>query len=173
MRIIAGRHKGRVLAAPKGAKTRPTAARAREGLFNMLAHGGYGPGGTSAIAGAVVLDAFAGTGAFAFEALSRGAASATLLEIDARAVDAARDNALKLGEKDHTLIRRMDATRPRTAATTHGLVGAQGAGGQGLDRNRRAGGRGSGGGRRIRPARGVRNRLRADLRRRPLRAYAL
>jgi 16S rRNA (guanine966-N2)-methyltransferase len=122
MRIIAGRHKGRTLTAPKGAKTRPTAARAREGLFNMLAHGGYGPGGTSAIGGAVVLDAFAGTGAFAFEALSRGAAAATLLEIDARAVDAARDNAVALGEKDHTTIRRMDATRPRAATTTHELV---------------------------------------------------
>ena len=113
MRIIAGRHKGRALAAPKGDKTRPTAARAREGLFNMLAHGGYGPGRSSAIGGASVLDAFAGTGAFAFEALSRGAASATLLEIDPRAIDAARDNAAALGELDRTSIRRMDATRPR------------------------------------------------------------
>jgi len=122
MRIIAGIHKGRTLAAPKGAKTRPTAARAREGLFNMLAHGGHGPDGGPAMAGAVVLDAFAGTGAFAFEALSRGALSATLLEIDARAVDAARDNAAKLAEQDHTTIRRMDATRPRTATAAHGLV---------------------------------------------------
>lgn len=122
MRIIAGRHKGRTLAAPKGVRTRPTAARAREGLFNMLAHGGHGPGGGSAVAGASVLDAFAGTGAFAFEALSRGAASATLLEIDARAVEAARDNAAALGEKRRTVIRRMDATRPRTAHAAHGLV---------------------------------------------------
>ena len=122
MRIIAGIHKGRTLAAPKGAKTRPTAARAREGLFNMLAHGGYGPGGTSAINGAAVLDAFAGTGAFAFEALSRGAGEATLLDFDARAVEAARDNAVALGEKDRTLIRRMDATRPRKAARAHTLV---------------------------------------------------
>ena len=122
MRIIAGRHKGRTLAAPKGQKTRPTASRAREGLFNMLAHGGYGPGGTSTIRGALVLDAFAGTGAFAFEALSRGAAGATLLEIDPRAAVAARDNAVALGEEDRTTIRRMDATRPRAAATAHGLV---------------------------------------------------
>ncbi len=122
MRIIAGRHKGRRLAAPKGQKTRPTADRAREGLFNMLVHGGYGPGGTSAITGVSVLDAFAGTGAFAFEALSRGAAQATLLEIDPRAAVAARDNAVALGELDRTTIRRMDATRPRPAATAHGLV---------------------------------------------------
>ncbi len=79
MRLIAGRHKGRSLAAPKGRTTRPTAARAREGLFNMLAHGGYGAAGGSVVAGATVLDAFAGSGSFAFEALSRGAAAATLL----------------------------------------------------------------------------------------------
>jgi len=88
----------------------------------MLAHGQYGPGGDSAITGAEVLDAFAGTGAFAFEALSRGAASATLLEINAHALNAARVNAVTLGEKDRTLIRRMDATQPSAATTAHGLV---------------------------------------------------
>ena len=122
MRIIAGRHKGRSLAAPKGRATRPTADRAREGLFNMLAHGGYGPGGGSAIAGAVVLDGFAGTGAFAFEALSRGAAFATLLDLSEAALDAARANAETLGERGNTSIRRMDATRPRAPDRTHGLV---------------------------------------------------
>lgn len=122
MRIIAGRHKGRTLAAPKGRKTRPTAARAREGLFNMLAHGGYGTDGGSAIAGTDVLEAFAGTGSFAFEALSRGAGSATLLDLDEIAVDTARDNAVKLGERERTRIRRMDATRPRAAQRAHGLV---------------------------------------------------
>ncbi len=122
MRIIAGRHKGRTLAAPKGRRTRPTAARAREGLFNMLAHGGYGRDGGSAIAGTDVLEAFAGSGAFAFEALSRGARSATLLDLDELAVDTARDNAVRLGERETTRIRRMDATRPRAAKRTHGLV---------------------------------------------------
>lgn len=122
MRIIAGRHKGRNLAAPKGRKTRPTAARAREGLFNILDHGGFGPDGGSAIAGARVLEAFAGTGAFAFEALSRGAASATLLDLDEIAVDTARDNASLLGERERTRIGRMDATRPRRARLAHNLV---------------------------------------------------
>lgn len=122
MRIIAGRHKGRALAAPKGRGTRPTAARAREGLFDILAHGGYGPGGGSAIAGAEVLEAFAGTGAFAFEALSRGARGATLLDLDEAALDAARANAVKLGEKGRTRVLRMDATRPRRSRRAHGLV---------------------------------------------------
>ncbi|MDX1484645.1 MAG: 16S rRNA (guanine(966)-N(2))-methyltransferase RsmD [Alphaproteobacteria bacterium] len=122
MRIVAGRHKGRTLAAPKGRKTRPTAARAREGLFNILAHGRLGPDQGSAITGASVLEAFAGSGALAFEALSRGAARATLLDLDALAVDTARDNAAMLGEKARTRIRRMDATRPRRAAEAHDLI---------------------------------------------------
>jgi len=122
MRVIAGRHKGRTLAAPKGRKTRPTAARAREGLFNILAHGAFGADGGSVLAGAVVLEAFAGSGAFAFEALSRGARSATLLDLDQLAVDTARDNATKLGEKGTTRILRMDATRPRTGRIAHNLV---------------------------------------------------
>ncbi len=122
MRIIAGRHRGRNLAAPKGGATRPTADRAREGLFNMLAHGGYGPGGVSAITGAVVLEAFAGSGALAFEALSRGALFATLLDLSGAAVDSARANAARLGEDQRTSIRRMDAIRPGACARAHGLV---------------------------------------------------
>ena len=122
MRIIAGRHRGRNLAAPEGRTTRPTADRAREGLFNMLAHGGYGSNGVSAITGAVVLEAFSGSGAFAFEALSRGAAFATLLDVSGPAVDSARANAARLGEDERTSIRRMDAIRPRPPVRAHGLV---------------------------------------------------
>lgn len=122
MRIVAGRHKGRALAAPKGRTTRPTAARAREGLFNMLAHGGFGADGGSAIDDARVLEAFSGTGAFAFEALSRGAAHATLLDLDTGAIEAARKNAQALGERERTRIVRMDAVRPRTARVAHDLV---------------------------------------------------
>src|SRR5690606_21781249 len=122
MRIVAGRHRGRTLRAPKGRATRPTAARAREGLFNILAHGGFGAGGGSVIEGARVLEAFAGTGAFAFEALSRGAASATLLDLDENAVEAARENARALGERDSAHVVRMDAVRPRAGRVRHDLV---------------------------------------------------
>lgn len=122
MRIVAGRHRGRTLVAPRGRATRPTAARAREGLFNILIHGGHGIDGGSAIEGANVLDAFAGTGAFAFEALSRGAAGATLLDLDENAVEAARTNARTLGETGTTHIFRMDAVRPRAAHGVHDLV---------------------------------------------------
>jgi 16S rRNA (guanine966-N2)-methyltransferase len=72
MRITGGELAGRKLRAPDGA-VRPTAERVREALFSMLAHRG-------AIAGARVLDAFAGSGALGLEALSRGAERAVFVE---------------------------------------------------------------------------------------------
>jgi 16S rRNA (guanine966-N2)-methyltransferase len=120
MRIVAGRHRGRVLAAPKGRDTRPTAARAREALFNILVHGDFGD--SSPLDGATVLDAFAGTGAFAFEALSRGAAFATLLDTDRAALMAAKANAQALKETANVAIEPRDATRPGRAARAHSLV---------------------------------------------------
>jgi 16S rRNA (guanine966-N2)-methyltransferase len=120
MRIVAGKHRGRVLAAPKGRDTRPTAARAREALFNILAHGDFGD--SSPLDGAIVLDAFAGTGAFAFEALSRGAASATLLDTDRAALAAAKANAQALKEQDAVTILSRDATKPGAAPRAHTLV---------------------------------------------------
>jgi 16S rRNA (guanine966-N2)-methyltransferase len=123
VRIVAGRHKGRALKAPKGPVTRPTAARAREGLFNMLVHGGFGADDGSVLTDARVLEAFAGTGAFSFEALSRGAAAATLLDLDENAVEAARDNARALDERDNSTIICMDAVRPRSPrGSAHDLV---------------------------------------------------
>ncbi|MGH3003140.1 MAG: 16S rRNA (guanine(966)-N(2))-methyltransferase RsmD [Gaiellaceae bacterium] len=72
MRIIAGSHRSRQIAAPKGRDTRPTSDRVRENAFNLI-----GP-----VDGADVLDLFAGSGALGLEALSRGAASATFVESD-------------------------------------------------------------------------------------------
>ena len=122
MRIVAGKHRGRALAAPKGRDTRPTAARAREGLFNILAHAGLAADGGSALAGAIVLDAFSGTGAFAFEALSRGAASATLIDRDRAALAAAQANAEALKESANVAILGRDATKPGRADRPHTLV---------------------------------------------------
>ena len=122
MRIVAGKHRGRILAAPSGRDTRPTAARAREGLFNILAHAGLATECGSALPDAVVLDAFAGSGAFAFEALSRGAAAATLLEIDRAALTTAKANAQALKELDTVAIIPRDATKPGRAERPHDLV---------------------------------------------------
>jgi 16S rRNA (guanine966-N2)-methyltransferase len=90
MRIVAGQWRGRVLAAPRGAVTRPTADRTREALFSMLASrlGGF--------EGLAVADLFAGSGALGLEALSRGAASCLFVEQDKAALDALRANVAKL-----------------------------------------------------------------------------
>ena len=82
MRIIAGEFRGRVLKAPKGSNTRPTTDRVREALFSALASARGG------LDGAIVLDAFAGSGALSFEALSRGATAAHLFERDRAALAA-------------------------------------------------------------------------------------
>jgi 16S rRNA (guanine966-N2)-methyltransferase len=71
MRIVGGEFKGRKLFSVRGEKTRPTADRTREAIFNILG---------SRIRGAIVLDLFAGTGAVGLEALSRGAQSAYFIE---------------------------------------------------------------------------------------------
>ncbi|CAA7624624.1 16S rRNA (guanine(966)-N(2))-methyltransferase RsmD [Magnetospirillum sp. UT-4] len=108
MRIVGGRHRGRRLAAPAGGATRPTADRAREALFNILAHSPL-----VALDGAVVVDAFAGSGALGLEALSRGAAAVTFLDSHPAALAAIRDNLKSLGETATVL--RADATRPPAA----------------------------------------------------------
>ncbi|MBY0564752.1 MAG: 16S rRNA (guanine(966)-N(2))-methyltransferase RsmD [Hyphomonadaceae bacterium] len=106
MRIVGGRFKGRTLAAPPGRETRPTADRAREAVFNILEHAAWSPG----LEGRRVLDLFAGSGALAFEAVSRGAAFALFVETDAAARGAIRDNVEALELFGVTRIHRRDAT---------------------------------------------------------------
>ena len=91
MRIIAGQWRGRQIEAPPGVATRPTADRVRETLFSMLSSR------LGRFDGLRVADLFAGSGALGFEALSRGAASATFVENDATAVAVIGRNAAKLG----------------------------------------------------------------------------
>ena len=86
MRIIAGTHRGHRIAAPKGRDTRPTSDRVRENAFNLI-----GP-----VDDADVLDLFAGSGAMGLEALSRGAATATLVESDREACRTINANLDKL-----------------------------------------------------------------------------
>jgi 16S rRNA (guanine966-N2)-methyltransferase len=82
MRVVAGSLKGRTLHAPRGGNTRPTQDRVREALFSVLGQ----------VEGARVLDLFAGSGALAIEALSRGAAAATLVDSARPAIGAIRRN---------------------------------------------------------------------------------
>ena len=106
MRIVGGRHRGRRLRRPT-AGLRPTAERVREAIFDILIHGHT----AAELAGASVLDAFAGTGALGLEALSRGAAHATFM--DSRDVlEGVRLSAEAIGEAANVTLLAMDATRP-------------------------------------------------------------
>jgi 16S rRNA (guanine966-N2)-methyltransferase len=111
MRIVAGKHRGRVLLVPEGAAIRPTSDRAREALFNILEHGSFAAGG-SRLAERRVLDAFAGTGALGLEALSRGAGHITFIELASDARKLLARNIAALGEQERTTILSGDATRP-------------------------------------------------------------
>ena len=106
MRIVGGRLRGRMLAAPASQAIRPTADRLRESLFNILVHA-YG----DPITDARVLDLFAGTGALGLEALSRGAAFALFIDEGAEARALLRENVATLGLGGTTRIFRRDATK--------------------------------------------------------------
>jgi len=106
MRVVGGRLRSRPIAGPKGDGLRPTADRLRESLFNILAHA-YG----DPIAGARVLDLFAGTGALGIEAISRGAAFALFVDDGVQARALLRDNVGTLGLGGVTRIFRRDATK--------------------------------------------------------------
>jgi 16S rRNA (guanine966-N2)-methyltransferase len=106
MRIVGGRFGGRTLLAPKSQAIRPTSDRLREALFNILTHA-YG----DPVAGARVLDLFAGTGALGLEALSRGAAFVLFVDDGAEARALLRGNVDALGAGGATKVYRRDATR--------------------------------------------------------------
>lgn len=105
MRIIAGKYKGRPLTAPKGTATRPTSDRAREAIFNVLAHAEWAP----PLEGARVIDLFAGSGGLGLEALSRGAAFALFVETDNAARGAMRKNIEEMSLFGQTRIHRRSA----------------------------------------------------------------
>jgi 16S rRNA (guanine966-N2)-methyltransferase len=97
MRIVAGQFRGRTLQSPTWEGLRPTSDRLRETLFNIL-----GP----SVQQAQVLDGYAGTGAIGLEALSRGAAQVTFVEIDPRAVRLIEANVARTGTAGKPVIIR-------------------------------------------------------------------
>jgi 16S rRNA (guanine966-N2)-methyltransferase len=99
VRVIAGDLRGQQLVAPRGWRVRPTSDRAREAIFSVLGE---------RVAGARVLDLYCGTGALAIEALSRGAARATMVDRDPRA---ALGNIERLGLGERVELVRADVSR--------------------------------------------------------------
>lgn len=136
MRIIAGQWRGRLLIAPKGDTTRPTADRTREALFSML---------TSRLGSFEdlrVADFFAGSGALGLEALSRGAASCTFVEQDKPALDALRANVAALKAQADIRAQSVMALAPTKEPFDLILIDppyGTGAGQVALDRCRRLG----------------------------------
>jgi len=102
MRVIAGTLKGRRLKPPTWDGLRPTSDQLRETLFNILA---------PRVAGARVLDGYAGTGALGIEAISRGARSATFVDDDRRAAALVADNVAHCGIGDQCVIIRAKVAR--------------------------------------------------------------
>ena len=123
MRIVAGRHRGRTIAAPADTTVRPTTDRVRENLFNILVHGRLSAGDAALLEGATVLDAFAGSGALGLEALSRGAADAVFLDNELTALECVRRNVTALGEVGRSVIVQADATAPPAPAKVRGHPG--------------------------------------------------
>ena len=104
MRVIAGTARGRRLVAPAGSTTRPTPDRVREATFNAL-------GSLGAVTDAEVLDLYAGSGAMGIEALSRGAARCTFVDVDRAAREAVADNLATCGLADRATVVAVTAER--------------------------------------------------------------
>jgi 16S rRNA (guanine966-N2)-methyltransferase len=113
MRITGGTLRSRALVAPSGDRTRPTSDRVREALFGILASQGR-------VASANVLDLYAGTGGLAYEALSRGADRATLVDVGRDAVTAAKKNAAALGLEGRSLVIGSPVERATSAILARG-----------------------------------------------------
>lgn len=99
MRIIGGRYRGFTLQSFPGENIRPTPAKIREAIFNIV---GY------RIIEAEFLDIFAGTGAIGIEAISRGAKNSTFIEIDNRAITIIKNNLKKICLNNHVDILQLD-----------------------------------------------------------------
>ena len=106
MRIIAGEMRSRKLKAPEGMDTRPTADRVKEALFSILSSGIYG---------ARVLDLYGGSGALALEAISRGADSAVVCDLSAKACAVIQENIGTLGCGEKVKLLRMKDTAALSA----------------------------------------------------------
>ena len=127
MRIVGGEWRGRSIEAPPERRARsagrpppdirPTTDRARETLFNVLAHDP-----AVRLRDGTVLDAFAGTGALGIEALSRGAAFATFVERDVGARRLIESSLRRLGGEERARVLPFDATHPGPAPRRHDLA---------------------------------------------------
>lgn len=119
MYIVAGKHKGRRIESPEGREVRPTAARTREAIFNILAHGRYAEKG---LLKGRVADVFCGSGAMGLEALSRGAQQITFVDKSGESLRAAEYNLKQFGEQSHARLIRADSSQLPPAPHPHEIL---------------------------------------------------
>lgn len=100
MRIIAGKHKGRLLKSPKGNQTRPTSSRLRETLFNIC---------QNHLEGCLFLDLFAGSGAMGLEAISRGASFSLFVDSSSIAQKCITNNIILCKEQTQCVVWKLSA----------------------------------------------------------------
>ena len=115
MRIIGGQYRGKKLFSPDSDKVRPTSDRAREALFNILFSQLENP-----LSEYTLLDVFAGTGAFALEALSRGAKEVCLVDIDTKSL--LKNVALFPDEKNKIKVIRTDIHHLPSSSQQYDIV---------------------------------------------------
>ncbi len=108
MKIISGKHKNRIISTSKIAQYKPTTAKFREALFSIIASGEFF--NSKPLANAQILDLFAGTGVMSFEALSRGAKNATLIDNNSEHLRLIEKFADKIGEKNNIYCQLTDAS---------------------------------------------------------------
>ena len=120
IRIIAGKHKNRIIPTKKSSNYRPSTGKFREAIFSILTSGEFLD--NPILKGAKVLDLFAGTGSLAFEALSRGAASATLIDNVRVHLEDAKNFANLIGEADNVTALCVDACSLPKALYQYDLI---------------------------------------------------
>lgn len=118
MRIIAGKHKGRKIETKAAPHIRPTSGFAREAIFNIVGHGIH----AGAYQGNAVADLCCGSGAFGLEALSRGAASVTFVDMDHQALLGTKANVERFGEHAQAVFLRADVAQLPPAKAPFALL---------------------------------------------------
>ncbi|MDX1924570.1 MAG: RsmD family RNA methyltransferase [Rickettsiaceae bacterium] len=120
IKIISGKHKGRMIPTDSVARYRPSTGKFREALFSILSSGEYGA--KNILQNAEMLDLYCGTGSLSFEALSRGVPSVTLVDTEELYLNKARIFAEKIGEAANVNILRCSAINLPRANKQYNLI---------------------------------------------------
>ncbi|WP_341764345.1 RsmD family RNA methyltransferase [Candidatus Tisiphia endosymbiont of Beris chalybata] len=121
IRIIAGKHKNRIIPTFKNANYRPSTGKIREAIFSILTSGEFESRELFA-SNTSILDLFSGTGSLAFEALSRGAGQVTLVDINANYLRVAQEFAMLIQQEANTIFLNLNACTLPKATKTFDLV---------------------------------------------------